>query len=131
MLRGALGSYRGAVTRYRVMAYVVGVGLLLLVLVAMPLKYLAGRPLAVEIVGTAHGYLYMAYLLVALDLAIRSRWPLKPMVLVLLAGTVPFLSFVAERRVVRSMLRPTEPPAGAGQPVASTAGGWGGDTAED
>jgi len=92
----------GALTRYRVMAYVVGVMLLLLVAVAMPLKYLADTPGPVAVIGTAHGFLYAVYLLVAFDLALRARWTALGTVLVLLAGTIPFFSFVAERKVTRT-----------------------------
>ena len=92
---------RGALARYRVMAYVVGVMLVLLVAVAMPLKYLADTPGPVAVIGTAHGFLYAVYLLAAFDLALRARWTAKGTVLVLLAGTVPLLSFVAERIVTR------------------------------
>ena len=86
-----------ALTRYRIAAYVVGVVLLVLVLVAMPLKYLADSPGLVAVVGPVHGFLYIVYLVVTFDLSMRQRWPLGRMVLLLLAGTVPFLSFVAER----------------------------------
>lgn len=86
---------------YRVMAYVVGVMLLALVLVAMPLKYLADEPGAVHVVGPLHGFLYFAYLVVTLALAVTARWSLARTVLVLLAGTIPFCSFVAERDVTR------------------------------
>ena len=90
-----------ALTRFRVMAYVVGVLLLILVFVAVPLRYLADQPLLVSIVGPIHGFLYMVYLVVAFDLSMRARWPLRYTILILLAGTVPFLSFVAERSVTR------------------------------
>ncbi len=92
---------KSALTRYRVMAYVVGVLLVVLTLVAMPLKYLADQPALVAIIGPMHGFLYMVYLLVSLDLATRSRWPIRYTLLVMLAGTVPFLSFVAEHKVTR------------------------------
>jgi integral membrane protein len=91
-----------ALTRYRALAYTVGVLLLVLVLVAMPLKYFAAMPGPVAVIGTAHGFLYAVYLLTAFDLAVRARWTAKGTVLVLLAGTVPFLSFVAERIVTRA-----------------------------
>jgi integral membrane protein len=94
---------KAALTRYRVMAYVVGVMLLVLVGVAMPLKYLADQPRAVEIVGPVHGFLYAVYLIVSLDLALKCRWPLGRTLLVLLAGTVPFMSFLAERDVTREV----------------------------
>jgi integral membrane protein len=90
-----------ALVRYRTMAWIVGVMLILLVLVAVPLKYLAGMPGPVAVIGAAHGLLYCVYLLAAFDLALRARWTAKGTVLVLLAGTVPFLSFVAERIVTR------------------------------
>jgi integral membrane protein len=94
-----------ALGRYRVMAYVVGVVLIVLVLVAMPLKYLADEPALVEAVGPVHGFLYMVYLAAAYDLSRRRRWPARRTVGVLLAGTVPFVSFVVERRVTRDEQR--------------------------
>ena len=87
-----------ALTRFRVMAYVVGVLLLVLVFVAMPLKYFADQPTLVAIVGPIHGFLYMVYLVTAFDLAVRAKWPFLRTLLVLLAGTVPVMSFVAERK---------------------------------
>jgi integral membrane protein len=86
-----------ALTRFRIAAYVVGVVLILLVLVAMPLKYFADSPGLVAVIGPIHGFLYIVYLVVTFDLSMRQRWPLGRMVLLLLAGTIPFLSFVAER----------------------------------
>jgi integral membrane protein len=90
-----------ALIRYRVIAYVVGVVLIALVLVGMPLKYLADEPVVVETVGPAHGFLYILYLVATVDLGRRARWSLRRMILVMLAGTIPFVSFVAERRVTR------------------------------
>ncbi|MEU4402614.1 DUF3817 domain-containing protein [Micromonospora orduensis] len=88
-----------ALTRYRVIAWIVGVVLILLVVVGMPLKYGFDNPVVVETIGPAHGFLYMIYLVAAFDLSRRADWPLKRMLLVMLAGTVPFVSFYAERRV--------------------------------
>jgi integral membrane protein len=93
--------------RYRVMAYVVGVMLLLLVFVAMPLKYWGHNSGAVKIVGPLHGALFVVYLLAVLQLAFVRRWPLLRTGLVMLGGVVPFLSFVTERRVVRDELTRT------------------------
>jgi integral membrane protein len=92
-----------ALTRYRVIAYVVGVVLIALVIVGMPLKYIWGEPVVVETIGPAHGFLYMIYLLAAFDLGRRAGWPLRRMILVMLAGTVPFVSFYAERTVSRQL----------------------------
>ena len=92
-----------ALQRYRVMANVVGVLLVLLFAVAMPLKYLADVPEPVSVLGTAHGWLYALFFLSAVDLALRARWTLKGAILTLIAGTIPFLSFYAERSVTRTM----------------------------
>lgn len=92
-------AVKGALIRYRVIAYIVGVMLLLLLFVAMPLKYIGDNPSAMNVIGPLHGFLYVVYLLGAFDLARRLRWSLPRLVLVALAGTIPFLSFYAERKV--------------------------------
>jgi integral membrane protein len=97
-----------ALTRYRVMAWIVGVLLIALVLVAVPVKYATGVDGPVTVLGTLHGWLYFIFFLAACDLAVRARWSLRDTVLTVLAGTVPVLSFFAERvatRRTRSALR--------------------------
>jgi integral membrane protein len=91
-------TVRKALTRYRVMAWIVGVMLLLLV-TAMVLKYGFGAISTTAPVAIAHGWLYMIYVIVALDLCLRMRWPFLRMVFVVLAGTIPFVSFIAEHKV--------------------------------
>ncbi len=90
---------RGAATRFRVIADVTGVGLMALVFVAMPLDIFGHNHTPVAVIGPIHGMLYIVYLLCALDLARRCRWTIKRTVLVLLAGTIPVMTFVAERKV--------------------------------
>lgn len=94
---------RAALTRYRTIAYVVGVVLIVLMVIGMPMKYLGDDATIVETVGPAHGFLYMIYLVAVFDLARRGRWHLGRMAMVMLAGTVPFVSFYAERVVSRSV----------------------------
>ena len=92
-----------ALQRYRVMANVVGVLLILLIVVAVPLKYWADMPTPVTVLGTAHGWLYALFFLSAVDLALRAKWTLKGAIVALVLGTIPFLSFVAERTVTAKM----------------------------
>lgn len=94
---------RGALLRYRVMAWVVGVLLVVLVCVGMPLKYIWDDGRVVTWVGVPHGWLYMILLITAVDLGRRVKWPWTRLLLIALAGTVPFLSFVAERFATRSV----------------------------
>jgi integral membrane protein len=99
--RGSEQAVGAALQRYRFTATVVGVLLIALIVVAVPLKYLADMPGPVEVLGTAHGWLYFLFFLSAIDLALRARWTLKGTVLTVVAGTVPFLSFYAERSATR------------------------------
>ena len=111
-LKAPNSSNHGALLRFRVMAWVTGVMLLVLVFVAMPMKYIGDDDRLVQVVGFAHGWLYVLYLLSALTLAYQGRWRLLRTILVLVAGTIPFASFVAERKVVadaRAADRPAQP----------------------
>jgi integral membrane protein len=93
----------GALKRYRVMAYVVGVMLLVLVFVAIPIRYLGDNPRVSEIVSPIHGFLYIVYVVVAFDLGSRMRWPFRKTIWLCLAGTIPFVSFVMEPKVTREV----------------------------
>ena len=94
---------RGALLRYRVLAYVVGVLLVLLVCVGVPLRYLAGVPEVSRTVSPVHGLMFVVYLVALGDLGRRMGWPLKRLLVLALAGVVPFLSFFAERGVTREV----------------------------
>lgn len=102
-----------ALRNYRVIAWVTGIGLLVLVLVAMPLKYVFGQPTLVAIVGVTHGFLYMIYIVCTLLLAERCRWKPLDALVILIAGTVPFASFFAERRVTARVRERRSPLASA------------------
>ena len=107
----AVPGIRGALIRYRVMAYLVGTLLVVLVLVGMPLKYFAGNGAVVTWTGIPHGYLYMVLIATAYDLGRRVHWPWGRLLVIALAGTVPFLSFWAEysaRKDVQGRIRAVE-----------------------
>lgn len=95
-----------AITRYRVLANVVGVFLLLLC-VGMIVKYgPPGNESMVAIIGPIHGFLYIAYLVTVFDLYFRIKLPLVRVIAMVAAGLVPFLAFVIERRIVRDLRAP-------------------------
>jgi integral membrane protein len=117
--------------RYRVMAYVVGSLLIVLTLVGVPLKYLAADGSTAQqtgnwitmYLGILHGWLYMVFLVTAAMLARKARFPVGFAVLVLFLGTVPILSFVAERLATRrtratfpELATPTQPAVETSQP---------------
>lgn len=93
-----------ALTRFRLMAILCGVNLLLLIFGYMPAKYLFD---AVETnkwlisIPIAHGYLYIVYILTALQIGVQKKMSLPIILALIAAGTLPFASFVAERRIVK------------------------------
>src|SRR5580658_163272 len=114
-----------AVRRYRVMAYVTGVVLMVLCFVGIPLQVFAHNLAVVNYVGTTHGILYLIYLgaayLMTRQVGLKVASPQT--VLVLLAGTIPVLTFVVERWVTRRYINPALAAAGvaAGEPAVPQA----------
>jgi integral membrane protein len=106
-------------TRYRVMAYVTGVLLIALTLcvIAEYVFDIDGASKATGIVGFAHGWLYVVYLVFAFDLCNKAKWPIGRMAWVLLAGTVPTAAFFVERRVTRELGPKVVPATEDAQPV--------------
>ena len=126
---------RSALLRYRVMANVVGVLLVVLVLIGVPLANFDGTSMwgifsstpviwtegtrghdigewITTVLGIAHGYLYMIFLLMAFLLSRRAAWPMGFTLVTLLMGTVPLLSFWAERRATARVRREHAVPSG-------------------
>jgi integral membrane protein len=89
--------------------WIEGVSLLALFLYAMPMKYLAGDPLPVRIVGSAHGALFLAYVALALLLFDREKWSPRTLVAALILSSVPFGTWIFERKIMPS-------PAGSSVP---------------
>ena len=96
---------KSAVLRFRVMAIIAGIMSLLLWFVYMPVKYILDAPelhSSIIWIPMVHGYLYPIYILTAIQFATKARWPIIKMLGLILAGTLPVASLLAERRVVRS-----------------------------
>jgi integral membrane protein len=85
-----------------------GWSFLLLIGVAMPLKYLAGQPMAVTVVGGAHGALFLAYWAVIIEAAVMDSWPWKRAVLLLAAAVVPGGPFLAEAKILKPLAEEKE-----------------------
>ena len=77
----------------RLVAFAEGVSFLVLLFVAMPLKYLAGLPLAVRVVGMVHGLLFIAFLLALIRASIARSWPFHRSLVAFIASIVPFGTF--------------------------------------
>ena len=115
---GTFGPVKPLLNAYRVLATVVGLSIITLVVIGVPLKYVhtlwpsvlpegsTGWQIGSDVnlyLGTAHGFIYMVFVLVAFMLSLRCRWPIGFTLVTLVCGTIPFLSFWAEFRAIRKV----------------------------
>ena len=99
-LQAPHGRDRIAYLFYQVMAYVTGAALAVMAIGAL-MKYAFGMHVGQWYAAgwVFHGYAYMVYLAAVVRVTIRERWELKQMLLVGLAGTIPALGIIVERRL--------------------------------
>jgi integral membrane protein len=97
---------RAAALRYRVMAYITGVLIILVCFVGIPLQVAAHNTFIVNDIGTVHGFLYIVYIVFAYILAQKLKMKMGPTVLLLLAGTIPIMTFFVERWMQRAYIGP-------------------------
>ncbi len=88
-----------ALKRFRLISIAEGISFLLLLFIAMPLKYFFDAPAMVKYVGWAHGVLFIAYLLMGLQTAIICSWKMGRVALAVIASVLPFGPFVFEKSV--------------------------------
>ncbi|MFZ1255440.1 MAG: DUF3817 domain-containing protein [Saprospiraceae bacterium] len=93
-------SYQSSIGRFRIIAICEGISYLLLLFIAMPLKYFANFPQAVLIVGWIHGFLFIAYMIAGLDVSIKYKWGLKRICIAVIASLLPFGPFILDRNIL-------------------------------
>lgn len=103
-----LSFLRTAVGRLRVVGFLEGLSFVLLLGIAMPLKYIAGQPEAVRVVGMAHGILFLLYLFAGFRAAAEYNWSWKTTLLLIIAAFVPFGPFIFDARLLRSEFQRAE-----------------------
>lgn len=87
---------------FKIIATLEGLSLLILIFVAMPLKYIYAMPDMVRIVGMAHGLLFIAYIILAIMLKIELNWTWKKFIIVCFASVVPFGTFYVEKKYLKA-----------------------------
>jgi integral membrane protein len=90
-----------AIGRLRAIGLAEGISFLVLLGIAMPLKYAAGMPMAVRVVGSIHGGLFVLFVAALLHVAYAHRWPLSRVAGAFIASLVPFGTFVLDARLRR------------------------------
>jgi integral membrane protein len=87
--------------RLRIIAFTEGVSYLILLFIAMPLKYVWGQPSAVKSFGSVHGLLFVLYILYVFLCKIEYRWTLKKILILLGISIIPFGNFYADKHYLQ------------------------------
>jgi integral membrane protein len=88
-------------TGFRITALLEGVSYLLLLFIAVPIKYLYEDPQYVKMLGMPHGILFMAYIVLAILISANMKWKTKTILLVLLASVIPFGTFYIDKKYLK------------------------------
>jgi integral membrane protein len=105
--------------RLRVIGFVEGVSYLLLLFVAMPLKYLAGLPMAVRVVGMAHGILFLLFVAAVVHVATSRRWPVRRTLWAFTSAVIPFGTFALDAQLKREQAGEAAPQTATDVPAAA------------
>ncbi|WP_224998939.1 DUF3817 domain-containing protein [Cesiribacter sp. SM1] len=93
--------FDSALSRFRTIALLEGWSFIILLFVAMPLKYGADMPMLVKYTGWAHGFLFVLYVVTLLEAAVKMRWSIVTVFLAFAASLVPFGTFVMDAKLLK------------------------------
>ncbi len=101
--------------RFRAIALLEGLSFIVLLFIAMPLKYLGGMPMAVKLVGWAHGLLFVLFILSLAETAAALRWSMSRVVGAFAASLLPFGTFVLDAKLRREAASEAAPATSSAQ----------------
>jgi integral membrane protein len=88
--------------RFRLMGFLEGLSLLVLLFIAMPLKYFADLPQVVTIVGALHGGLFIGYLLIIAYTTYKIRWSILWAIFAVVVAFIPFGNIILDAKLKKS-----------------------------
>lgn len=91
--------FKSSIGRLRIIGIVEGISFILLLGLAMPLKYIWGMPLAVRIVGSLHGLLFVLFLYALLQVTIERKWNIVRVMTAFMSSLLPFGTFVFDKQL--------------------------------
>lgn len=86
---------------FRIVSFLEGVSYLLLIFVAVPIKYFNGDASFVKILGMPHGILFMLYIILAITLLKSMKWDFKTVIIILVASILPFGTFYIDKKYLQ------------------------------
>jgi len=98
--------FTNPIGRLRVLAFLEGISLLILIFVAVPLKYFIGNPILSKVMGPIHGALFLLFVLNTLRVGVEQNWKFKTTTWkVLIACVIPFGTFYIDYKILRHINR--------------------------
>ncbi|RNI31314.1 DUF3817 domain-containing protein [Rufibacter latericius] len=94
-------SFDTPLNRFRSIAILEGISFLVLLIIAMPMKYLAGIPEPVKYVGWAHGVLFVLFVGLLLQVWVKYKWSFWKVVMAFVASLIPFGTFVLDKKIAK------------------------------
>jgi integral membrane protein len=88
-------------TIFRIIALVEGISYLLLLFIAVPIKYLLANDSFVKLLGMPHGVLFIAYVLLAIIFILKKNTPLKESIIILIASLIPLGTFYVDKKFLK------------------------------
>lgn len=89
--------------RLRVLSLIEGLSLVLLVFLAVPMKYMFDSPMMVRVIGMTHGVLFLGLGFMTIMVGVEQGWKFKRMATIMLASVIPFGCFYVENKVFKTM----------------------------
>ena len=90
-------------TSFRITAILEGISYLALFAISMPLKYLAEIPEPNKYIGYAHGFLFIAYIILAVIFWMEKKWSVKRLAILILASLLPFGTFYMDKKYLKPL----------------------------
>ncbi|MDA9107247.1 DUF3817 domain-containing protein [Flavobacteriaceae bacterium] len=88
---------------FRLISFLEGISYLLLLFIAVPIKYFQGDATYVKMLGMPHGILFMGYIILVILIQKQMKWNLKTMGVVALASVIPFGTFYVDKKYLQSL----------------------------
>ena len=96
--------FKSKIGQLRIIAFLEGMSLLILVFIGMPFKYWLNNPLVVKTLGPIHGILFLLYVVSTIGVAVNQNWSFKTTTWkVLLASFIPFGTFYIDKKILREV----------------------------
>lgn len=100
--------FKSTIGRLRIIGFTEGITLLILVFIAVPLKYFWDNPVVSKTVGPVHGALFLLFIFNAISAGIEHKWRTKTTITVIIACFIPFGTFYIDRKILSKIKRAEE-----------------------